>query len=126
MQTWEEVSQKHPWLVKSMATDRTPFSMFYFECEAGWSDLIDELCTKIEKISPGGVSVAQIKEKFGGLRFYVDGATEKIYKIIDKYEKRSYSICEKCGQPGKLRKDLGWIRTLCHDHYKEHLSLEGN
>jgi len=28
-------------------------------------------------------------------------------------KKESETICEKCGQPGKLREELEWISTLC-------------
>ena len=41
--------------------------------------------------------IIQIKEKFGGLRFYINGAppNSKIYDIIDKYERhRQQHRCE--------------------------------
>ena len=55
----------------------------------------------------------QIKEKFGGLRFYVDSATDKIYNMIDEAEKKSYTICEVCGKSGKEYHIKGWTMTLC-------------
>ena len=61
------------------------------------------------------VTVHQIKEKFGGLRFYVHGATDKHYNYISFAESMSYRTCEECGAPGKRYTD-GWHRTLCDIH----------
>jgi hypothetical protein len=33
----------------------------------------------------------------------------------------SYTICEECGAPGKLRGG-GWMRTLCDKHEEERQS----
>lgn len=54
----------------------------------------------------------QVKEKFGGLRFYMTWETEEIDKLISKAEDESHKICESCGEPGKARSG-SWIRTLC-------------
>ena len=57
----------------------------------------------------------QVKEKFGGLRFYVQAATDKHYNFISFAESMSYRTCEDCGAPGKTYTD-GWHRTLCDIH----------
>ena len=95
-----------------------------FTCGDGWYDLIDDLSAKLEaeivKLKENGTATdvlpvaAQVKEKFGGLRIYVDFATEEMYDMIDEAEKKSYTICEECGAEGKVRSG-GWIRTLCDD-----------
>ncbi len=59
----------------------------------------------------------QVKEKFGTLRFYVHGGSEKAHAYIEFAEALSGSTCEECGAPGKTRGG-GWIRTLC-DHHEE-------
>ena len=95
-----------------------PFEGFGIECAEGWYDLLDKLCTKIEKVldidpqAKKDFMIAQIKEKFGGLRFYVHGASEKIHKHIDWAEKESFKICEGCGKPGKHYSNY-WYRTFC-------------
>lgn len=67
------------------------------------------------------IQVDQIKEKFGGLRFYVTPVncdnylSDSIDGMIDMAEAMSYTICEDCGKPGILRSG-GWIRTLCDEH----------
>ena len=68
---------------------------------------------------PPDTYIFQIKEKFGGLRFYVDGTTE-LLDFIDEMEAKSLTICEKCGKPGKPREG-GWILTLCDECNKSRL-----
>jgi hypothetical protein len=113
MITVKELNEKHPW-IRRRNNDYScdPYSMFGVDCGDGWLDLLDELMTKIEEIRPEGVEIHQIKEKFGGLRFYIGAATDEIWQLIDKYENKSFHICERCGAPGE-RRDTGWIKTLC-------------
>jgi len=86
----------------------------YLPVGQGWYELIYDLV--VELLSTNwDRKILQIKEKFGGLRFYIDGS-EDIQNIVTKYEKLSYSICEECGEPGEIRK-LNWIKTLCDKHY---------
>jgi hypothetical protein len=96
---------------------------FGIECDDGWYELINKLCYDLVGLSSGGNEcvVVQIKEKFGGLRFYVHGNNDAINSFISKAEKKSYTICETCGKKGKVRSDLFWIQTLCNEHYKKTL-----
>lgn len=77
----------------------------------GWKDLINECYDLCEAESPP-ITVSQIKEKFGGLRFYTGPAKGGFFDEIDAIADRSYRICEVCGEPGKPTKG-GWIKTLC-------------
>jgi hypothetical protein len=61
---------------------------------------------------------SQVKEKFGGLRFYVQGATTKHYDYISFAESMSYRTCEVCGSPGYYYTD-GWHTVLCDKHAEE-------
>lgn len=58
---------------------------------------------------------SQIKEKFGGLRFYVNGATEKHWNYITFAESMSYKTCEVCGAPGTYY-PFGWHHVACDQH----------
>ena len=58
-------------------------------------------------------SIAQIKEKFGGLRFYVDGASEEQHNYIEFAESMAARTCEECGSPGKIRNN-SWMKCLCN------------
>lgn len=91
-----------------------------FERDDGWGPLITDLETKLKALSPD-YTISQVKEKFGGLRYYasagdVDAETSKqFYDLIREAEAKSYEICECCGQPGRLtrRGGRGWYKTLC-------------
>jgi len=92
--------------------DKLPIQMFGVECGPGWRCLIDPL---VRRCRIEGVTISQIKEKYGQLRFYVHCADDSLYAAIDDAEQLSYTICEECGEPGELRTD-GWWRTLCDEH----------
>jgi hypothetical protein len=64
------------------------------------------------------VIAVQVKEKFGTLRFYVDGGNEATYAMISMAESMSARTCEKCGAPGKLRGKT-WLYTACDEHTEE-------
>lgn len=55
---------------------------------------------------------AQVKEKFGLLRMYLENGTDSMYNQIHIAEEKSQYICEECGKEGKLRPG-NYIRTLC-------------
>lgn len=153
-----------------------PISLFIFECDDGWFNIIDMLCSNIQShidwsrkqraanlqfnrilkhaiagnkdklikyytfgkttsdfaISQADsdiahkrfrkvpdkvpqVVAAQVKEKFGTLRFYYDGGNSTIDGMVRMAEAMSSRTCEECGAPGKSTSG-GWIRTLCETH----------
>ena len=116
---WEnDIIQKYPKTFKTLS---------YLECNEGWKDLVDEVSAKIETInnkypSSSYVHAAQIKQKFGGLRYYVSieeidsDDVNYIYNMINEAEKRSFTICEFCGAPAKLSKWGYNIETVCDEH----------
>ena len=79
---------------------------------------IDKAKAKMDEEAEKVPVAAQVKEKFGGLRFYVNGGTEEHYNYINFAESMSYHTCEVCGAPGHVYTD-GWYRTLCDVHAKE-------
>lgn len=98
--------------------DKPPIKDAYFFCVSdGWIPLIQKL---IEEAIEAGwdKQVCQVKEKFGGLRFYINSASDEVFDIISKYEKLSYETCDVCGEKGELRKG-GWLLTLCEKHHIE-------
>ena len=112
---------------------------FGFECSDGWFSLVKNLCEDISQYfitKHGGIpedfSVLQVKEKFGGLRFYISGAPAEVHDIIRDAELESYYICEHCGKVcpkyvkgGEYvsfhRDDLPWVLTLCDSCLALHL-----
>lgn len=61
------------------------------------------------------ITASQVKEKFGGLRFYTNGYTDEVSGMIRMAEAMSYRTCEECGSPGRSN-SYGWISTLCDTH----------
>lgn len=97
-----------------------PFPMFGWECDIGWYDLLEQLLEHIDhyfehkyKGVPEGFTIVQIKEKFGGLRFYVHGGDDTVYEIIRFAEALSYRTCESCGSNQNIMRSKGWIVTAC-------------
>lgn len=88
---------------------------FGFECGDGWRDLLWDLCCDIQNLNPPpDFEVHQVKEKFGGLRFYASGGTHEILDRIHRAENGSYDICERCGsREGVNVSESGWITTRC-------------
>lgn len=84
---------------------------FGFEVGDGWFGLLKRLS---EKLEPMGVVAMQVKEKYGGLRFYLKGGSNEAYDVIDEAELESYKICEVCSAPGAIR-DGGWVRVRCDE-----------
>lgn len=80
----------------------------------GWYELIRKLCEDIMATNPPETFRAvQVKEKFGGLRFYCAGGTFETGELIDAAEAESYKICENCGSRENVTSEGGWIKTLC-------------
>jgi hypothetical protein len=89
----------------------------YFGVGKGWFPIIKSMIEELIEIG-WDKRTTQVKEKFGGLRFYLETYPEGAAEIISKYEKMSYTLCETCGNPGELRKG-SWLFTLCDEHHEE-------
>jgi hypothetical protein len=89
-----------------------------FGVAEGWLPLIKSMIEELIELG-WNKRLVQSKEKFGGLRFYIETYPEGAEEIIFKYEKLSYETCEMCGEKGTNRKIKGWLYTLCDDHAKE-------
>jgi hypothetical protein len=105
-----------------------------FAVGTGWWPILESLCANIQSYTDwknrsaeagykdfkpvNQVVVTQIKEKFGGLRFYYDGGDDMIDGMVRMAEAWADHTCEECGKPGKSRNG-GWIKTLCDEHEAE-------
>jgi hypothetical protein len=93
------------------------------DCGYGWADLIKE-CDEVLFAEDPNYTISQIKEKFGGLRFYFNLSDmdkyQKISSVIMTIEEKSFEICETCGAEGYKRKqeDFGRMYTSCDEHAK--------
>lgn len=89
-----------------------------FEHGDGWFALVDMLCACVQSYldrhpDVPQVVVKQVKEKFGGLRFYYDGGDAFVANEVQHAEGMSFSVCEECGAVTEVGQTKGWIRTLC-------------
>ncbi len=82
-----------------------------FGCGDGWRPLLE---LAFDKLSLFGVKVVQVKEKFGGLRIYLDkDHGEKAEAIVMKAEEESLKTCEECGTKEGVTTEGAWRKTLC-------------
>ena len=58
------------------------------------------------------VTLDQVKEKFGTLRFYYQGGDDYISGMVSLAESMTAVTCENCGNPGSCRGG-GWVHTYC-------------
>jgi len=58
------------------------------------------------------VTLDQVKEKFGTLRFYYTGGDDEISGMVRMAESMSGVTCEECSAPAETH-GPGWIRTIC-------------
>ena len=101
-----------------------------FAIGEGWWPIIESLCANIQSHTDWWnknretrpvveqVVVEQIKEKFGGLRFYYKGGDDQISGMVRMAEAWADKSCETCGAPGTAG-GKGWIKTLCLTHRAE-------
>lgn len=134
---------------------------FGIECDDGWYDIIDDLCfamshtytqwvcldssQKCIDVGPAPqVVAAQIKEKFGTLRFYYDLEYSEMFKAIQEKhpdnpnlkewvmhyrmyydgmvhlaETMSSRVCEVTGKRGRMHRRGTWYKTLCEEKAAE-------
>jgi hypothetical protein len=83
----------------------------------GWSSIVSDLIHDLKKMGWDG-ELHQIKEKYGGLRFYIGGGSDAIFKRIDDAERDSLKTCEECGAVGEPRTENFWVATRCEKHAK--------
>ena len=133
---YEQLIRKYPDLFQKSTFDD-------FEIGYGWFNIIDILCgllckdvlsvrarihynkdkgkdidlLELELIQAMGELpiITDIKEKYGGLRFYLENDTEDQDKYVEFAESMSSKTCCVCGNPGERR--LG--QTLCYVHYRD-------
>lgn len=137
METWERDMKRHAeptatwarrWSIEAGdRRDRTDSRATYTGdsgwVRAGWIPILDRLAEDLIALGWDRV-LAQVKEKFGGLRFYIGtGSTPLPAAIRERIERRiawamaeSLRTCEQCGAPGRPTQpggEGGIVETLC-------------
>ena len=117
--------ERYPKMLVNRHKPMTETAMCWgFECGDGWFNILDRLMDNIQhhinwKNRDGNVvpqvTLDQVKEKFGTLRFYYTGGDDYISGLVSMAESMSGITCETCGNPGTTG-GQGWISTLCETH----------
>lgn len=131
----KELLEKYPWLYPVSEYTGKPLENYDYsftwmdDIPLGWNiafgkQMVEELGALLEKYNyQDEYSICQIKEKFGGLRWYDNGfpteGYEEYKEWLDKYEELSYKTCIDCGKPAKYF-TRGWITPICEDCAKEY------
>ena len=108
------------------------------DVDEGWYQLVIDCDKELTGVDPN-YQIYQVKEKFGGLRYYTRPSNLddkhtliRIGDIISKYEEIASRTCSATGKPGVLMKSIGgWRKTLNPEYAAETLhygkySIAGN
>jgi hypothetical protein len=91
--------------------------MQVIDVDEGWYQLVVDCDRELSLFDPH-YEILQVKEKFGGLRYYIKPSEtcyepRMLHDIISKYEEIAAKTCEATGKPGVLMKSIGgWYKTL--------------
>lgn len=101
---------------------------FGISCGDGWYWLLDNLMDSILHYCRNNkkplINILQIKEKFGGLRFYFNGGDDIIHGMVWFAEHLSYHVCEYCGTTENVGHTRGWMATMCKDCHEKNERLK--
>jgi hypothetical protein len=98
------------------------------EVDEGWYQLVIDCDKELTGADPK-YQIYQVKEKFGGLRYYTKPSNlddkdilKRIADIIAKYEDVASRTCSATGGPGVLMKSIGgWRKTINPEYAAENL-----
>ena len=104
------------------------------DVDEGWYQIIVDCDKELTAIDPN-YQIFQVKQKFGGLRYYVKPSQSDtlvaMNKVVSKYEEIAARTCEATGMPGVLMKSVGgWQKTLSPDyastakHYARYIPVD--
>ena len=119
---WKDKQRKWAMDYNEMAAQAKAGNFDLFE--ASMKDLTDQEFKekRLVEIVVGGfravpesipqVTLDQVKEKFGTLRFYYSGGDDYISGMVSLAESMTGVTCESCGNIGE-RRGGGWVHTYC-------------
>jgi hypothetical protein len=131
-ETLDDLIEKYPKIFENMKE-------FYFrissELPKGWVKDVDILCAAIQdridsvtfydkegEHTVPQLICTQIKEKYGGLRFYYTGGDAVCEGMIDLTTFILWNKCERCGSDKNIGTTEGWISRICENCKGDNLS----
>jgi hypothetical protein len=122
--TTEEIIAKYPKIFEDYVGN--PGKVNWYGVPDGWLSIVDKLCgaiqnyidnttrySKLGPLKPEQVTCVQMKEKFGGLRFYTNGHDDIVEGMISMAEHMCNHTCQDCGSEQDLGVTSGWVSVLC-------------
>ena len=123
--TIEELIDKYPKIFEDY--EGNPGRVNWIDLPHGWVSVVDKLCGSMQsyidnhvtfsgvsdEFRPKQVTCFQMKEKYGGLRFYTNGHDHVVQGMIDMAEYICSNTCQQCGSEQDLGVTSGWITILC-------------
>lgn len=131
--TTSTLIEKHPKIFASY--EGNPGNCNWYGVPKGWLPIVDLLCSSIQNYidhsskwnkelekftNPPQVTCIQMKEKFGGLRFYTNGHDEIVEGMIEMAEYMCDNTCQDCGSTSNVGVTTGWISILCQNCVQAH------
>jgi len=122
MKTIEELFEKYPKIFEKM---KDPYYSISSGVPNTWLQTLDWMCESIQNhidnrleynkhLEPIPQAVCdQVKEKFGGLRFYYHGGDDEIEGMVNMAETILWNTCQNCGSHDDIETTKGWITRLC-------------
>lgn len=87
-----------------------------FDIGPGWLQIVLGLHREMVQIRPE-YKIVQIKEKFGGLRYYYEPFDKRLEDLVRAAERQAWETCSECGHEGSTDSGRGFM-VLC-DSCKE-------
>lgn len=120
-----QLVSKYPKIFKQY--EGNPYFVNWSGVPAGWLPVIDKLCGAIQSyvdhtsvmdengewVKPSQPTCTQMKEKFGGLRFYTSNSDDYVEGMIHMAEHICDNTCQDCGSEEDLGVTKGWISVVC-------------
>jgi len=109
-----QLFKKYPKLFRQRLLNKETSPMFWgITCGNGWYNIINCLCFALDQMNDK-VEACQVKQKFGGLRFYIDHGTEMQQRLCSLVGSISFGFCELCGSVDDVKTTKGgYVETLC-------------
>jgi hypothetical protein len=112
----EHLCRTYPTLYQERQSDNLQSLVGWgFACGDGWYALIDTLSALLIRHAPD-TRALQVKEKFGGLRFYYMPSNDYSRGVVTMAEAISLVTCELCGAPAATYEANRWLVTRCPAH----------
>lgn len=124
--TTKEIIEKYPKIFEPY--EGNPENINWHGVPKGWLPIIDKLCGCIQSYvdnvtryidgkptRPQQVKCIQMKEKFGGLRFYTSGHDNVVDGMIEMAAYMCSNTCDECSSEEDLGMTTGWISVKCRN-----------